>query len=398
MRGYVKTAVQYSRYTDEQIQQAQSIDLLEYVRSRGFNCEKQGQEYRIKGYGGLMINPNKNSFYIHSRQEGGVGAISFCEKVMGMSFKEAMQELVGGANGVFAKFVPQKSETISEKKELEMPKRADNVKRVYAYLINQRGISPDIITDMIRQKLIYQDTNGNAVFVHKDKDGKSVGADIIGTLSDKRYKGVAPGSDGVFQYNKGTEIKNVFVFEAPIDLMSFVQMHPEINNAAFISMGGLKTSFIDEYLNDSNCVVVSCVDNDKAGKKFNDKILMDKMQSNTYDEINVHQTEINKIEYRYADIIHKGTKYVAFLSDEDAQIVVKSQKLDGKILRWKNNSNFTVNTECKQYDVKDFNELLLKKKEADERKFICTTGQMKQCADNFNRQLNISQNRVSYAI
>ena len=61
----------YSRYTDEQISQAQNVDLLEFAQRQGFVCVKQGSEYRLKGYGGLMINPDKNSFYCHSRQEGG---------------------------------------------------------------------------------------------------------------------------------------------------------------------------------------------------------------------------------------------------------------------------------------------------------------------------------------
>lgn len=386
-------------YSKEQIQQAYSIDLLEFARSEGYNCVKQGSEYRVKGYAGLIIDAEKNCFYWHSEHKGG-GIIQFCNYVMGITdFKSAMRYLVGEGEVSVShkKFIPPKDGIVSEKKDLEMPERADNVKRVYAYLINQRGIAPDVISDMVKQKLIYQDVKGNAVFVHKDKDGKTVGGDVIGTLSDKRYKGVAPGSTGVFQYNKGTDIKSIYVFEAPIDLMSFVQMHPEINNAAFISMGGLKPQYIAEYVNDSSYTVISCVDNDKAGKAFNDRILMDKMQHSTTDEINAHQTEIDGIKYQYADITHNGTKYLAFLSDEDAQKVMKSQKLEGIVVRWTNRSNFTVNTDCKQENVKDFNELLQKKKETTEQRFVGTAEQIKQAAQTFNNQLNISQSR-GYAI
>lgn len=91
--------VNYSRYTDEQIQQAKNTSLLDFAKKQGFDCIKQGNEYAIKGQGGLRIKPDKNSFYIHSRQEGGVGAIAFAQKVMGMGFKEAMQVLTESEKG-----------------------------------------------------------------------------------------------------------------------------------------------------------------------------------------------------------------------------------------------------------------------------------------------------------
>lgn len=59
--------------------------------------------------------------------------------------------------------------------------------------------------------------------------------------------------------------------------MSFVELHPEIENAKFVSMGGLKPTIAMHYI-ESNMTVISCVDNDCAGQKFNDKILKEKMQ------------------------------------------------------------------------------------------------------------------------
>lgn len=94
---------EYKRYTDEQIEQAKNADLVEFVRSHGFDCETVGKEIHVKGYGGLYINPQKNLFTIFSQSkadgspEGGKGPLAFCQKVMGMSFKDAMQSLVGDA-------------------------------------------------------------------------------------------------------------------------------------------------------------------------------------------------------------------------------------------------------------------------------------------------------------
>lgn len=58
---------EYKRYTDEQIEQAKNADLVEFVRSHGFDCETVGKEIHVKGYGGLYINPQKNLFTIFLR-------------------------------------------------------------------------------------------------------------------------------------------------------------------------------------------------------------------------------------------------------------------------------------------------------------------------------------------
>ena len=63
---------EYKRYTDEQIEQAKNADLVEFVRSHGFDCETVGKEIHVKGYGGLYINPQKNLFTIFSQSKATV--------------------------------------------------------------------------------------------------------------------------------------------------------------------------------------------------------------------------------------------------------------------------------------------------------------------------------------
>ncbi len=156
------------------------------------------------------------------------------------------------------------------------------------------------MNEFIKRGLIYQDNKGNAVFVHKDEHDSVHGADIRGTVTDVRYTGIASGSDAShgFEYIKGTPEK-VYIFEAAIDMMSFIELHAEENNAKFVSMGGLKPNSVIGYIN-SETPVISCVDNDEAGESFNN--------------------------------------------------------------RWKGNSNFTINRECRNAGVKDFNELLIQRK------------------------------------
>lgn len=345
-------------YSEEQIQRAVNTDIMAFAESKGFECKRQGSEYRISGYGGLVINPEKNSFYIHSRQEGGHGCINFCRKVLGMDFKEALSELVGGESIEYKPNFKRES-VIKEKIKFEQPKPASDCKRVYAYLINQRGISANLITELIRNKLLYQDMNGNAVFLHRDKDGKAIGADVQGTLSEKRYKGIVPGSDGTFTYQKGITYDKVFLFEAPIDLISYVQMHPEVTNACFVSMGGLKPNKVAEYLNNDKLKIVSCVDNDIYGKRFNNRILFEKMTSKFKDvPLEERKIDVNDDVSLLYSVIKKDDKtYSLFIDAEDMKSL---DSIEGTPMKWKNTSNFIVDTECKDNNVKDFNELLKK--------------------------------------
>ena len=288
---------EYKRYTDEQIEQAKNADLVEFVRSHGFDCETVGKEIHVKGYGGLYINPQKNLFTIFSQSkadgspEGGKGPLAFCQKVMGMSFKDAMQSLVGDAAEV-KQFVPKNTVPQKEHREFIMPEKSDNCKKVFAYLINQRQLDPKIISNFVNQGVLYQGyaqfgqnddapKHENAIFLHLNENGEPCGADVQGIYSGTRFKGIVPhdDTDNGFVYIKGNAntVDTVYLFEAPIDLMSFVELHPEIENAKFVSMGGLKPTIAMHYI-ESNMTVISCVDNDCAGQKFNDKILKEKMQ------------------------------------------------------------------------------------------------------------------------
>lgn len=350
---------EYKHYTDEQINEAKNIDLLEFVKSKGFQVEKAGREFRVKGFGGLMIKPDSNEFYIHSRNEGGKGAIMFCQKVMNMSFPEAMKELVGDSEGTHKSFTPAKNISAAAK-PLEMPERNNDVKRVYAYLINQRKISADLISTFVKEKLLYQDKNGNAVFVHRNKNGEAVGAEIQGTLSEKRYKGVATGtSKSVCSYSKGSAPKTAYLFESAIDMMSFIQLHPEIDNAKFVSMAGLK-DFAAEQLARQGMQIVSCVDNDEAGQAFNKKLessgigLQSVLSRSKFDFEMIHNDAAV-----YAKAESNGENLFFFQSKEDYTSVQSSDELFGRtFIAAHANEFFKVNDECAKNNVKDFNELL----------------------------------------
>lgn len=260
-----------SEINDELIQKARNADLADYFQRSGYECELRKNELHVKGYGGLFVNTQTNEWFCFSQQgnnRGGKNPVNCLTDVLGIDFKTAVEQLSGGRL-VYEKKQNQDVSFSERKRELVLPEKADNMKRVFAYLCQSRKIIPELVSQLAHDGLLYQDTRGNAVFVHKDDNGKIIGAEIQGTSSFQRYKGVAAGtSDSVFAVKIG-EPKKCYVFESAIDLLSFKQLanQEKINNSVLVSMAGLKPNSIKK-LAESGMKMYSCVDNDEAGIKF----------------------------------------------------------------------------------------------------------------------------------
>lgn len=382
---------EFKRYTTEQIEQANNADIADYVQAR-FQCKPEGKEIHIKGFGGLYVNPETNEFFCHSANKGGKGLLEFCKKMLDMPFVEAMQECVGEAAEI-KQFTPKAAAEPQEEKEFVMPEKSNSgYKNIYAYFINTRSISPETVREFANKGLIYptisqgvSKTTGkeykklNAVFLHKNEKGEPCGADIQGIDQnpDYRFKGCTARdeSDRGFVYDKGSpeKIDTVYLFEAPIDLMSFVELHPEIENAKFVALSGLKPSTAEPYIN-SDLKVVSCVDNDVAGTKFNNQILFSKMQDNLFSKISTglcenlksHTVQNGDIPINYCSAKVNGKEYGFYLSWDDFFTASKlGVELPENSAAWINRNDFSINRECTEAGVKDFNDLLIKIKSAE---------------------------------
>ncbi len=255
--------------TDEMIEQARSANLAEYFKSGGYEFEQRRSEVHVRGYGGLYVNAETNQWYCFSMsgRNGGKNAVNCLTDVIGLDFKTAVSELVGYSHT--RPINCTKSYEPPKKRELVIPERADNMRKVFAYLCQTRKIDSKIVSDLVRNGLLYQDKRGNAVFVHRDEDGKIVGAELQGTNSYQRFKGVAAGtSDSLFAVKIGTP-NRAYVFESAIDMLSFRQLaNPaKIKNSVLVSMAGLKPNSL-KLLSERGLNLYACVDNDEAGIKF----------------------------------------------------------------------------------------------------------------------------------
>ena len=149
------------------------------------------------------------------------------------------------------------------------------MERVIAYLHKTRGLSLELITDLIKRRLLFQELeHNNALFPIYD-GGDIVGAEVNGTLSDMRFKGIKTGSKYGCGYNLtyGDKTAYALFFESAIDLLSFVDLSrmrgKGLEGCRLTSLAGLKQNIFDctmEQLPEAQPFL--CVDNDEAGQKF----------------------------------------------------------------------------------------------------------------------------------
>nr|WP_243415514.1 DUF3991 and toprim domain-containing protein [Merdimmobilis hominis] len=156
------------------------------------------------------------------------------------------------------------------------------MRRVFAYLLNRRGIDRYVLYAFAHKGLIYESADyHNVVFVGKDKDGVSVHAHKRGSGSESSYKGNVTGSNPKYSFHWNGGNDRLFVFEAPIDMLSFISMHKESwqkNNYA--ACCGVSDQVLWQMMKDNQNIskVYLCLDNDEAGqsaaKRISDKLFI----------------------------------------------------------------------------------------------------------------------------
>lgn len=263
------------RISQEEIDRANSVNLPQFLMSQGVELKRVGKEYIMKDHDSVHIADNaygeKGKWFRFSENVGG-GNIDFCEKFLGMSFKEAVEALNGGRDIQYEP--PKRSEPKPVEKHFTEIKTNADSKRVIAYLTKTRGLDYNIVADLLKSgKLVQEEKTGNAAFLIKDENGKTIGAEKVGTSTEKRFKGVTEGlPEGYgFEVVRGKG-EYAYFFESAIDMLSFMQIHNDmLDNARLVSMMGVKPSIVEatmERCGISPENVYLGVDNDEAGDKF----------------------------------------------------------------------------------------------------------------------------------
>lgn len=261
----------YIPFTEEQKVIANSVDLEYFLRTRGEKLERVGREYKLIYTDGSgkhdSITMSGSTWFDHKNQVGG-GAIKFMQYFYGMSFTDAVQNLLGYTVSPLARSVPET--TPEPKKKFTLPPKNKTMNRVYAYLIKQRYIAPEIVSHFAKEGKIYEDSeHHNAVFVGYDEDGTPKQAHKRSTNSyGKTFRITVEGSDTNYSFAHYGTSGRLYVFEAPIDMLSYISLHPENwQEHSYIAMNGVYESAVMKALetHDNIYHIVICTDDDEGG-------------------------------------------------------------------------------------------------------------------------------------
>lgn len=253
------------RFSDEQLQRASGIDIVAMLQGQGEKLKKQGRVYRWTRYDSTVID--RNRWYRHSREIGG-GPIQFMQHFYGMDFVDVVKYLLGGEEG--AELV-QASRTPEPKLPFTPPKLSKNMHRTFAYLIKTRKIDADIVQHFVNEKKIFEtEEYHNVAFCGYDEKGEMKQMHLRSTLPGNRFFMDIDGSDKQYYFRHIGTNSDVYVFEAPIDMLSYITMNKENwQESSYVCLGGVAIDALKNVLNTNEQIskVYMCVDRDDAGDK-----------------------------------------------------------------------------------------------------------------------------------
>lgn len=216
----------------------ENITIADFLRSEGYEVIPRGRKLTVKGHDSLVITPEKNVFTWNSRGFGG----SVIDLYMGLhscNARTAMIEL--------RKQLPEYEKERSKPHQSPPakppePKAKESVplvlptedkskwRRIYAYLISTRKITPTIVKWLVQGKTIYPDERGNLCYLGRDGKGEINYCARKGTLTprdgQKGYRNVVEGSDYQKRcvMNHSPSHTKLVVTEAAVDAWSFASM------------------------------------------------------------------------------------------------------------------------------------------------------------------------------
>ena len=264
----------YIHFTDEQKERANNVDLAEFLRRQGERLSPSGRDKRLESNHSVTVRGSQ--WYDHAIERGG-SAVSFVQTYYGVSYVEAVNRLLGGEGGRI--YIPAQKQ-MEEKKSFALPPANRNMRRVYAYLLQQRCISREVLSEFAHAGLVYESCEPskdgsrqyhNAVFVGKDEHGVARHAHKRGLYTNGHsFRRNVAGSDPRYSFHHTGSSDRLYVFEAPIDLMSFNTLYQEDwQQHSYVSLCGTGSQAMLWMLEQNPDIrrVALCLDNDSAGIK-----------------------------------------------------------------------------------------------------------------------------------
>ena len=201
-----------------------------------------------------------------------------------------------------------------------MPLRNVTNANILNYLTQERKLSPSLVNFFIAAGDIYEDAaHHNVVFVGRDADGHPRYANSRGIR--EKFRQDAAGAEKAFGFaHRGTD-KQLLVFEAPIDLLSFIELFPKNwQQHNYLSLGGVSDKALRQFLSERPDVerVFLCLDADKAGEDackrlaalLPDTVSVTRIQPcmKDWNDVLVHRAEIPNRNYFKSIVLKEPSK------------------------------------------------------------------------------------------
>ena len=240
--------------------QAKSLDILEVARSLGMEMKRKShREYYWAEHDSFKIDTVKNTWHWYSQNIFG-DTINLVQQIRNVSYKEAMVFLETGS-------FPEAKPVEEDRKPFNYTLAPYEQPFVEArtYLKEIRGLSDDTIDFFLEKGVLAQakrkDKDGVIedvlVFKYLDRNQQLVGASLQGLVPDQeRHPGKGYLKQIMYQSEaiSGLNVsigspERLIVTEAPIDLMSYYELHKgELNDVRLVAMEGLKEGVLSHYV------------------------------------------------------------------------------------------------------------------------------------------------------
>lgn len=271
------------RFTEEELRIAKSVDLTAVAAVLGYTVKRVGKYYTLKEMDSIRIY-DKSHWFRWSRQyekgSNGGSQIDFLRVFEGMEVKDAVFWLLDFAG--YRRISTQDASSLKhqvkqtakqeEKKIFILPEPSADNSYLYDYLNHDRAISKAVIDYFISRGLIYESRHyHNVVFKGNDKDGVTRFASMRGVFDKegKPFKCDVAGNDKQYGFNVvNDDSTELVVFEAAIDLMSYVDMFGDFESNK-LALGMLADAPLETFLKEHPQIesIRFCLDGDEPGRK-----------------------------------------------------------------------------------------------------------------------------------
>lgn len=263
-------STRYIHFTDEQKEQARQTDLVSLLKSQGETLKRSGSEMEWRD-GSQKVTVRGNLWFHQYDQEGG-DAIDFVRRFMNKSYPEAMEYLLGGCGGTLKTSPP----VVKEKKPFELPPKNDNMRRAFAYLTITRGVDKDVLQAFAGRNMVHESADyHNAVFIGYDRNGVPRHAHKRGTGQASTYRGNVDSCVPEYSFHWHGTSDKLYLFEAPIDMLSFISMHKDHwKTHSYAAACCISSRVLHQMMKDNPNIKKAylCLDNDSAGQIGNTRI------------------------------------------------------------------------------------------------------------------------------